>query len=293
MRQPGLWTRRRFLGTAAAGAGLAWWGPAPAGSATTLAVGVTRGIKKALVLKEAGFDYLEGGVGAILVPDKNDAEFEPLLAQIRALPLPVPVCNVFLPAALKIVGPDADHAAAAVYAQTALRRAGIAGIETIVFGSGGARRIPEGYDPARAREEFIAFAKRIAPGARKAGVRLALEPLNRKETNLINSVGEGAAVVDAVAHPAFCLHADIYHMLQEDEAPDAIDAAGDRIIHVHVAQRGTRLAPLPGGTDFRPYFAALKRIGYRGRVSIESNWPEGENAYARACAFVRDQWAAA
>jgi sugar phosphate isomerase/epimerase len=53
------------------------------------------------------------------------------------------------------------------------------------------------------------------------------------------------------------------------------------------------MAPLPGGSDFRAYFAAFKKIGYRGRLSIESSWPEGENAYGRACAHVKDQWSAA
>ena len=200
------------------------------------------------------------------------------------------MCNSFIPSALKIVGDQANQDAAAAYAETALRRAKAAGITIIVFGSGGARRIPDGFDPAKAREQFIAFGKRIAPAASAAGVTLALEALNRKETNFINSLAEGVAIVDAVAHPAFRLQADVYHMLQENEPPQAIVDAGARIVHVHVAQKGTRMAPLPGGTDFKLYFAALKTIGYRGRLSIESSWPEGENAYARAGAYVKEQW---
>jgi sugar phosphate isomerase/epimerase len=232
-------------------------------------------------------------VAATLIPDKPDAEFDVLLAELRALPIPVLACNVFIPGALKLVGDQANHDVAAAYAETALRRAGVAGITTIVFGSGGARRVPDGFDKAKAREQFIAFGKRIAPAAAAANVMLALEPLNRKECNLINSLADGVAIVDAVAHPAFRLHADVYHMMQEDEPPQAIIDAGTRIVHAHAAQKGTRMAPLPGGTDFRPYFAAFKKIGYRGRLSIESSWPEGENAYARACAFVKEQWRAA
>jgi sugar phosphate isomerase/epimerase len=287
-------TRREFLETAAAaGLSLAWRPHDQAADPFTPGIGVTRAIKEATALKEAGYNYIEGGVGAVLVPDKPEAEFEPILAQLRALPIPVLACNGFLPAMLKIVGPQADHDAAATYAETALRRAGTAGITIIVFGSGGARAIPDGFSEGQARDQFIAFGRRISPAAQKAGVLLALEPLNRKETNFINSVTEGAAIVDAVGHKAFRLHADVYHMLQEDEPPEAIRAAGARIVHVHVAQRGTRLAPLPGGTDFRPYFSALKGIGYRGKISIEAGWPEGENNYARACAYLREQWATA
>jgi sugar phosphate isomerase/epimerase len=286
------WTRREFLGATLAGAAVAGVGPARAQSFVP-PIGITRPIAEAALLKEAGVDYIEPGVGPTLIPDKPDADFEAVLAQLRALAVPVKACNVFIPGALKLVGEQANHDAAAAYAETALRRAGRVGIPIIVFGSDGARRVPDGFDKNRALEQFIAFGRRIAPAAAAAGVTLALEPLNRKECNLINSLAEGARIVDAVGHPAFRLHADVYHMLQEDEPPEEIVKAGARIVHAHVAQKGTRMAPLPGGSDFRPYFAAYKAIGYRGRLSIESSWPEGENAYARACAFVREQWSAA
>lgn len=292
MAGPIVWSRREFLGATLAGA-------AVAGARSSLAqsfvppIGITRPVAEAFALKEAGVDYIEPGVGPTLIPDKPDADFEAVLTQLRALPIPVRACNVFIPGALKLVGEQANHDGAAAYAETALRRAGRVGIPIIVFGSGGARRVPDGFDKNRALEQFVAFGKRIAPAAAAAGVTIALEPLNRKECNLINSLAEGAWIVDAVGHPAFRLHADVYHMLQEDEPPDEIVKAGARIVHAHAAQKGTRMAPLPGGTDFRSYFAAYKAIGYRGRLSIESSWPEGENAYARACAFVKEQWSAA
>ena len=293
MSPPTHWTRREFVGAALAGAGLLWPARLSGAGAFVPPIGASRGIGEAQALNAAGYEFLEGQVAPALIPDKPDADFDTLLAQLRALPIPVPVCNSFIPSALKIVGDQANQDGAAAYAGTAFRRAKAAGITTIVFGSGGARRIPDGFDPARAREQFIAFGRRIAPVAAEAGVTISLESLNRKETNFINSLAEAVAIVDAVAHPAFRLQADVYHMLQEDEPPRAILDAGPRIVHVHVAQKGTRMAPLPGGSDFRPYFAALKKIGYRGRVSIESSWPEGENAYARARAYVRDEWSAA
>lgn len=278
---------------AVAGAGVALLRGAPAADDFKPLVGVCKGNKDAAAMKAAGYDFLEGNVGGLFVPDKPEADFEKNLAELKGLVIPVLAVNGFLPSSMKIVGPDAKPDAAAKYAENALRRAGVANIKTIVFGSGGARRISEGFDAAKAREQFIAFAKRIAPAAEKAGVTLALEPLNRKETNFINSVTEGATIVDAVAHPAFKLHADVYHMLQEDEQPDAITKAGARIVHVHVAQKGTRIAPMPGGTDFRPYFKALKGIGYRGLLSLECDWKKGETDPAKACAFIREQWAGA
>jgi sugar phosphate isomerase/epimerase len=287
------WSRRDFLRvTAQAAPGTALWGRRLV-IRVTPQIGVCRDLKDAVAMKAAGYDYLECNVGSLLVPDKPEAEFEQKLARLKASSLPVSACAGFLPGNLKIVGPQADHDAAAKYAETALRRAGVANIKTIVFGSGGARKIPDDFDPVKAREQFIAFAKRIAPVAEQADVILVLEALNRKECNFINTITEGAAIVDAVAHPAFMLHVDIYHMLQEDEPPEAIIKAGGRIHHVHVAQRGTRAAPLPGGTDFRPYFKALKSLGYCRRISLECKWGKNANEFAAAYACVRKQWAEA
>ena len=289
-----MWSRRNFLQrVAVAGAGVALLHTATAAAEFKPLVGVCKGQKDAAAMKEAGYDFIEGNVGGLFVPDKPEADFEKNLASLKSLAIPFMAVNGFLPGNLKVVGPDAKHDEAAKYAENALRRAGLANIKTIVFGSGGARKIPEGFDAAKAREQFVAFGKRIAPAAEKAGVTLALEPLNRKETNFINSITEGAAIVDAIGHPAFRLHADIYHMLQEDEQPDAITKAGARIVHVHVAQKGSRIAPMPGGTDFRPYFKALKGIGYRGKVSLECGWKKGETDPAKACSFIREQWATA
>lgn len=284
------WSRRRFLGSAIAGAGVAALGHRLKAEPFRPAIGICRGPEEAAHFKTAGYDFLEGHVGRLLIPDKPDADFAATAATLRTLAIPLPVCNSFIPASLKIVGPEANHDAAAAYAETALRRAGATGITVIVFGSGGARKIPEGFDPSQARQQFIAFAKRIAPAAAKAGVVLALEALNRKETNFINSLAEATAITDAVAHPAVRLQGDIYHMLQEDEAPDAITAAGARIVHVHVAQKVTRHAPMPGGTDFRPYFKALKGTGYRGRISVEATWQEKADQFDRIASFLREQW---
>jgi sugar phosphate isomerase/epimerase len=252
--------------------------------------GAVRPTEEAEALRAAGYDFIEGFVGRLLVPDKPEADFAPLAANLKSLAIPVPVCNSFIPAALKVVGAEANHDAAAAYAETAIRRAGTCGIGIIVFGSGGARRIPDGFDTAQAKQQFIAFAKRIAPAAQKANVLLVLEPLNRKETNFINSLAEGAEIVDAVAHPAFRLHADIYHMMQEDEPPSAITAGGPRIAHVHVAQKGTRHAPMPGGSDFRPYFKALKGIGYQGRIAVEAVWQDKVDRFDEIATFLKAQW---
>jgi sugar phosphate isomerase/epimerase len=296
MKQQATWSRRGFLQSVAmAGAGCALLRRAGAAKeAAAIRWGVCYPFNGHAQLKAAGFDYIEEKVGSLFVPAKPDVEFAKIQEALKTVSLPVLTCNNFLPASMKIVGPLADQDTVARYAETALQRAGLIGLQIIVFGSGGARKIPDGFDPAKAREQFIAFVRRIAPAAEKAGVLLVLEPLNRKETNFINSITEGAAIVDEINHPAFRLHADLFHMMLENEDPAAITAAGGRIRHVHVSELDhARSAPLPGGADFKPYFKALKGIGYNQKISLECSWKKDANEFARSGAYIRGQWAAA
>src|SRR5690606_26144840 len=82
--------------------------------------------------------------------------------------------NCFLPGGLKVTGPDVDHARLAAYADTAFHRAASLGIRFIVFGSGGARQIPDGWPHAEGFEQFIRALEICAPLAQKHGVVLVV-----------------------------------------------------------------------------------------------------------------------
>jgi sugar phosphate isomerase/epimerase len=175
------------------------------------------------------------------------------------------------------------------YAQTAIKRAGISGIEAMVFGSGGARRIPDGFSRGEAQEQFIEFAKSIAPFASAAGVVVVIEPLNKAETNFINSLAEGAQIVEAVGEDSIKLLADIYHMLREDEDPGEIVKYGTMLRHAHIAEKENRTPPGVQGDDFRPFFEAFKAAGYAGPIAIECRWGEEYDAQAkRAVELIRE-----
>jgi sugar phosphate isomerase/epimerase len=254
-------------------------------------LGVCTSIANAAAVKAAGGDYVEESVQGFLVPDKPESEFRPKAEAAAASPLPVRACNSFLPGSLKSVGPDARPDAIAAYAETAFRRARATGITTIVFGSAGSRSVPDGFDRAEARRQFVALLRRLGPLAESYGVVIAVEPLNRDETNFINSVAEGAAVVREAGHPSVRLLADIYHMLREGEGPDALVAAAPLLRHVHVAEKDRRTPPGVAGDDFRPYLKALERAGYRGAISIECGWDDLAGQLPTALWALRDQLA--
>ncbi|MBN2452135.1 MAG: sugar phosphate isomerase/epimerase [Lentisphaeria bacterium] len=247
-----------------------------AGEVFPVLVGVCTGVDRAAALKEAGADYVEEGVRRLLVPDQPEAAFASRLEKAKAAPLPTPACNGFLPGELKCVGPDPKTDAVLAYAETAFRRARQAGVEIIVFGSGGARRIPDGFDPQTAAEQFADLLRRMGPLAQPHGVTVAIEPLRRQECNFINTVRDGAAMVETVNHPAVRLLADIYHMLHNGEAPEDLRRVGSLLVHTHVAEKAGRTAPGVAGEDLSPFLTALRATGYRGRMSIEGKWEIGQ-----------------
>jgi sugar phosphate isomerase/epimerase len=252
-------------------------------------IGISTGISNNGILAAAGYSFVEENVRGFLVPSEPESVFEQKLLLLKASKLPVEASNSFLPGTLKCVGATPAHEDILKFGETAFRRAQIAGMKTIVFGSGGARAIPEGFSREEAKQQFISLCKQLAPIAKKYNVVISLEPLNTKECNFINSVAEGGDIVKAVNHENFRLLADLYHMLMENESPSNISKYGDLLYHTHIAEKTGRSAPGVNNEDFTPYFKALKDAKYEGRMSIECTWENLEEQASGALSFMRNQ----
>jgi len=254
-------------------------------------IGVCTKITNNTFLAEAGYKYVEESVQGFLIPLKSDSAFNQNLTLLKESKLPVPVLNLFIPGSLKCVGPNAVPDEILKYVEIALRRAEMAGVKIIVFGSGGSRAIPEGFSLEEAKEQLISISKKMAPIAEKYDVVIVLEPLNKGECNFINSLSEGAEIVEKVNHKNFMLLADIYHMLKENESPDYIVKYGDIIRHTHIAENEGRKSPGVHNEDFTPYFKALKKIKYKGMMSLECSWESMPEQAAQALQTLRNQLA--
>jgi sugar phosphate isomerase/epimerase len=252
-------------------------------------IGVCTGVNNAEMLAQMGYDYIEEGVRSFLVPQHDEEAFLKNLEVASKAPIPVKACNSFLPGDLKSVGPDAVHPEILEYSRTTFRRAQKAGVEHIVFGSGGSRRIPDGFSQQEATNQFISLLKQMAPIAGEYNVIIVLEPLRSGETNFINTVAEGAVIVEKVNHPNFRLLADIYHMLMEDEGPESIINHASLLHHMHIAEKEGRSIPGTHGEDFTPYFEAMRKANYRGRISIEGRWESMEAQAPVALNVMRQQ----
>ena len=235
----------------------------------------------------AGFDYIEWSVGALLKPRDDRQAFAEALEQVRSAELPCPVVNCFVPGDMKITGDQADRAALVEYATTAFHRGRDAGVSVIVFGSGGARRIPDGFDSDAAHRQLVDFGRAIAPIALDNGITVAVEPLNRSECNVLTTVGRCAALVREVDHPAVRLLVDAYHLLMDGDRVEAVAENGDLLAHVHIATTPNRLAPGAEGCEFGPFFSSLARCGFDGRISIEGKIPDPAVDLPRALSHMK------
>jgi len=250
-------------------------------------IGLCTGLDGAAMAREAGFDYIEDTVGVILKPLEPEKAFLPVLEELKKSPLPCSALNVFIPPRLKITGPDANLAALEVYCATAFERAQRACITMIVFGSGGARNVPEGWEHERARAQIVEFLRLVAPEAQRRGVTIAIEPLLSKETNIINSVVEGAAIAREVDAPAIRLLVDSYHWAQENEPVASIVDNADLLVHAHIATYKNRLLPGLEPEDFTQFLSALRAGNYAGCLSIEAGGDRTLDTLRTACALLR------
>jgi D-psicose/D-tagatose/L-ribulose 3-epimerase len=249
-------------------------------------VGVTVRIAGLEEAREAGFDYAELATSEIAL--MSEQEFTEAREKIREIGLPVPVTNLFIPGDIKVTGPDVDPERQMAYVRTALDRTSQLGVEYIVFGSGGARRVPDGFSRDEAFAQLVEFAIRIAPEAQARGITILVEPLRRQETNIINSAREGFEWVKAVGHPGFQLMVDFYHLASEDEDPQIIIDAQDHIHHLHMANPEGRRFPLDWDEqEYAPFFRALRQVGYAKRISIEANTDDFVNEGRRSIQMMR------
>lgn len=235
----------------------------------------------------AGYDFIELTVASVLNPLENDIEFAPKLPRLAALRPPVRAFNVFVPAQVKLVGPEVNLELVKEYVQRALRRVNDLGGEVVVFGSGGARMVPDGFKRATAWSQLVRFLEICSDEAVKYGITIAIEPLNTKETNIINTYLEGVQLAKDVGRDEIRVLADIYHFMMENEPIDDIAGEPAWLAHVHLADTGRRY-PGSGMYPLERLFAILKEIDYPGRVSVECGWGDGFHAEtSRALRFLK------
>jgi sugar phosphate isomerase/epimerase len=134
------------------------------------------------------------------------------------------------------------------------------------------RRLPP-FEPPRSPEEdrdvLLAGLSELGEHAAREGVVLVLEPLNRYEDHMVNTLEQAVELVDTVGLPSLRVMADTYHMnIEEDEPTSALVKAAARIGHVQVSD-SNRFQPGAGHIDWAALIGTLDAIGYDGHLAVE------------------------
>jgi len=251
-------------------------------------------LERLQAIEDAGYDYIESPVRVLCV-DEDRAAAEPYLNAIQASRFDAEAFNVFLPGTLPIVGPDVDDAAINTHLDTIVDRLTGLSTEIMVLGSGGARKIPNGWASQTALEQFQTFCKKAADTLGAAGITIVIEPLYQEACNFILTVGEAHEIASAVDHPRLSHLADLFHMQMNDDPLTEIGRHIDGLDHVHLpAPNIPGLIENEPEFDLRGYLAALKSAGYDKRISVEDNGKSFQNFEREAgpvLDHLKDIWA--
>jgi len=231
-----------------------------------------------------GFDTVE-------IPIEDPSHIDP--AKVRAA---ADKAGIAIGSVCACMGPGRDfrgtaeeQATAMTYCKALIDQAVVLGCPSLIGPVYSVVGKADAVEPAQQKQEWalvVKNLKELAAYARAKGVTICIEPLNRFETDFLNTCDQGLRLVRAVKSPAVKLHLDTFHMnIEEKDQAAAIRKAGKLLGHFHAcgSDRGT-----PGGDHIAwpAIVKALNAVGYKGDVVIES-FTTDVKVIARAAAIWR------
>ncbi len=242
-------------------------------------------------LAALGFDYVELPLAETAA--LSEADFQSLKARVHSSGLVCETMNNFFPKTIRLTGDGVDMDAVMCYVQKALDRAAALGAKIVVFGSGGAKNVPDGFPLDEGALQVVELLRRVAPLAKARGITVAIEPLRKAECNLINSFKTGAALARAVHEDSVRVLVDYYHMTVEGEPASHVASLGREYLrHVHFARPDGRVFPTDISEDagYRAFIDALRQAGYDQRISCEAYANNFDLDAERALRFFKDNF---
>lgn len=241
-------------------------------------------------VRETGYDYAEAAVGLLMKMTGEEYARAKAGSEIR-----IKVANSFIPGQMHIsdLSPGLRE-----YVDSAMERVRTLGADIIVFGSGMSRRTAAGVSPEEGMAHLVSFLAICDTYARGYGITIALEPLNNRETNMINTLAAGASLVrrmNAAGYNNIKLLADTYHMSREpagtqynEDCFAVLKEAEDIIVHMHAAEVSDRTYPGSHDGIYLTHFAEeVKKTAYTGRVSVECGFKDFLSESTAALKFLR------
>ena len=226
------------------------------------------------IAAECGFDYIECGFQMFAnATEEQLCEWE---EREKKYGIYAEAANCFLPNSLPVTGDNVDYDALKEFVARGMKNSARMGLKIVVFGSSGARSIKEGFSYEKAVRQMAYFLREIvSPEAAKYGITVVTEPLQKAETNMINTVKEGVMLAAMADRDNIRCLADLFHMEQCGDTTEDILMIKDSIVHAHISnpvgrEGKKRIYPLSCDEfDYKSFVAALAE-GVCQRVSVEA-----------------------
>jgi len=240
-------------------------------------------------LKTAGFDYIETALSSF--QNAGESEISDFINTLDETGIKCEAVNVLFPGGISLTGENADHKKAESYITEIFEKTKEIKFKRVVFGSGGARKVPDGFPKEKAVDQIVEVINNyLLPAAEKYNFTLAIEELNRGETNIINSLEEAEYIAGQINHPKIKIVADLYHITLEKTEMTTLKRLTEKnlIAHCHIANPyNNRYYPQSTDSEeslnlYKSFFNALKQNGYNGRISIEGAMRPETDFYTEA-----------
>ena len=257
--------------------------------------GVCLGIDKTneiAIAARLGFDYIETGFSGL--GRGTDEEFEAFKAALTQNGIRCEAANGFLPRDYRVTGKNIDREKLISYVEKGMKRGAETGLQTVVFGSSGARNLDEETDYITGFRQLTDFLREIAcPAAARYGITIVTEPLRQQESNIINTVLDSAGLAAACGAENVGALADIYHMEVEKDSFQNIRRLCGCLKHAHISypfERDGQKRVYPKSADEYDYAGFLDALRFAGceRCSIEAGYTDFESSAKDAIAVLRE-----
>jgi D-psicose/D-tagatose/L-ribulose 3-epimerase len=232
-------------------------------------------------VKVMGFDLIE-----VAVEDPQLVDIAKLKNALRDSEMSAILCGAFGPGRNISSLEAGERQNARNYIRWMIEAAAEVGSPVIcgpMYSAVGKPRLEDENDRQREYNLAVEGLAVLCEYAADYGVRLAFEPLNRFETDMINIVDQGLELIEAVGSPHLGFHLDTFHMhLEEKDSAAAVLKAGERIFHLHACEND-RGIPGTGQVRWNEIAAALIQTGYNEAVVIESFTPRVKSIARAVC----------
>lgn len=238
------------------------------------------------LLERLGYDYIEMSVTATM--KLSEEERECYRRKLADSPVKCEAFNILFPKTMELVDGNTDETALREYLREAFALIKSFGAGIAVFGSGKCRRCPENLSYGEAYKKLVEIYRITGETAKEYGVTVVIEPLSYGETNMINSMAEGAALEADVGLDNVKLLSDFFHVMTNHDSIASMETI-KHFGHIHIASGNGRKYPVSEeGEEYALFMQTLKKIGYNGRISIEGKTEDMEKDAAAALALLKE-----